>query len=127
MKQMTEKPLEIRERTFQFALQTFRICEQINEVEKQFIITKQLARSASSVGANVREARNAESKSDFIHKLSIALKECDESIYWLELLIELSNSKKEELTELRRESDQIMRILSAIIIKAKANSTWIKR
>ncbi|MNV38765.1 hypothetical protein D3C71_1303280 [compost metagenome] len=71
---MTSKPLDIRERTFQFALQTFRICEQINETEKNFIITKQLARSASSVGANVREARNAESKNDFIHKLSIALK-----------------------------------------------------
>lgn len=124
---MSLKPIDIRERTFQFALQTFRICEQINEVEKQFIITKQLARSASSVGANVREARNAESKNDFIHKLSIALKECDESIYWMELLIELSKSKKEELIELRKESDQVMRILSAIIIKAKENSTWIKR
>ncbi|TSJ45469.1 four helix bundle protein [Fluviicola chungangensis] len=124
---MSLKPIDIRERTFQFALQTFRICEQINEVEKQFIITKQLAKSASSVGANVREARNAESKNDFIHKLSIALKECDESIYWMELLIELSKSKKEELIELRKESDQVMRILSAIIIKSKANSTWIKR
>lgn len=124
---MSLKPIDIRERTFQFALQTFRICEQINEVEKQFIITKQLAKSASSVGANVREARNAESKNDFIHKLSIALKECDDSIYWMELLIELSKSKKEELIELRKESDQVMRILSAIIIKSKANSTWIKR
>ena len=91
---MSLKPIDIRERTFQFALQTFRICEQINEVEKQFIITKQLARSASSVGANVREVRNAESKNDFIHKLSIALKECDESIYWIELLTELSKTKR---------------------------------
>lgn len=124
---MSLKPLDIRERTFQFALTTFRICERINEVEKQFIITKQLARSASSVGANVREARNAESKNDFIHKLSIALKECDESIYWIELLIELSKSKKEELMELWGESYQIMKILSAIILKSKANSTWIKR
>jgi four helix bundle protein len=124
---MSLKPIDIRERTFQFALQTFRICERINEVEKQFIITKQLARSASSVGANVREARNAESKNDFIHKLSIALKECDESIYWIELLIELSKSKKEELMELWGESDQIMKILSAIILKSKANATWIKR
>ena len=74
-------------------MQAFRICQHINETEKQFIITKQLARSASSVGANVREARNAESKNDFIHKLSIALKECDESVYWIELLIELSKSK----------------------------------
>ena len=124
---MESKPLDIRERTFQFALQTFRICEQINEKEKQFIITKQFARSASSVGANVREARNAESKNDFIHKLSIALKECDESIYWLELLIELSKSKKEELMTLKGESVQILKILSTIILKSKTNSNWIKR
>lgn len=124
---MSIKPLDIRERTFQFALRTFRICGQINETEKQFIITKQLARSASSVGANVREARNAESKNDFIHKLSIALKECDESIYWMELLNELSKSKKEELLDLISESDQIMKILSTIILKSKANSNWIKR
>jgi four helix bundle protein len=124
---MSLKPLDIRERTFQFALQTFRICELINETEKQFIITKQLARSASSIGANVREARNAESKNDFIHKLSIALKECDESIYWIELLTELSKSKKEELIELRGESDQIMKILSTIILKSKKNSNWAKR
>ena len=124
---MNSKPLDIRERTFQFALQTFRICEQVNEKEKQFIITKQLARSASSVGANVREARNAESKSDFIHKLSIALKECDESIYWIELLKELSKSKKQELMTLEDESNQIMKILSTIILKAKKNSNWIKR
>lgn len=127
MKQMTSKSLDIRERTFQFALQTFRVCEQINETEKQFIITKQLARSASSVGANVREARNAESKNDFIHKLSIALKECDESIYWLELLVELSKSKKDELWSMKNESDQIVRILSAIILKSKTNSNWIKK
>jgi four helix bundle protein len=113
MKQMTEKPLEIRERTFQF--------------EKLYIITKQLARSACSVGANVREARNAESKNDFIHKLSIALKEADESVYWIELLIELSNSKKEELKDLRDESEQLIRILSAIILKSKSNSNWKKR
>lgn len=124
---MTSKPLDIRERTFQFALQTFRICERINETEKQFIITKQLARSASSVGANVREARNSESKNDFIHKLSIALKECDESIYWLELLQELSKTRKEELKELLNESDQILKILSTIILKSKANSGWTKR
>ena len=108
-------------------MQTFRICEQINETEKNFIITKQLARAASSVGANVREARNAESKNDFIHKLSIALKESDESIYWIELLIELSKSKKEELSVLREESHQIIKILSTIILKSKANSNWIKR
>ncbi len=124
---MTSKPIEIRDRTFQFALQTFRICQQIDQLERQYIITKQLSRSASSVGANVREARNAESKNDFIHKLSIGLKECDESIYWIELLIELTEIKKEELKLLHSESNEILRVLSAIIIKTKVNSNWKKR
>ena len=124
---MNEKPQEIRERTFQFSLQTFRVCQHIDEFEKLYVITKQLARSACSVGANLREARNAESKNDFIHKLSIALKECDESVYWMELLIELSNTKKEELKGLRDESEQLIRILSTIILKSKSNSNWTKR
>lgn len=64
----------------------------------------------------------AESKNDFIHKLSIALKECDESIYWLELLIELSKSKEEEVINLKKESDQIAKILTTIILKSKVNS-----
>lgn len=124
---MTEKPQEIRERTFQFALQTIRVCQQIDEVEKQYILTKQLTRSASSVGANVREARNAESKNDFIHKLSIALKECDESVYWIELLIELVKSNNENLMRLKSESNEITKILSSIILKSKANSSWTRR
>lgn len=121
------KPIEIRKRTFDFALQTLRICQQINECEKHYILTNQLARSASSVGANIREAKNAESKNDFIHKLSIALKECDESIYWIELLIELTTTKKDELKVLRKESDELARILSTIILKSKTNSVWRKR
>lgn len=124
---MTEKPQGIRERTFQFALQTIRVCQQIDEVEKQYILTKQLTRSASSVGANVREARNAESKNDFIHKLSIALKECDESVYWIELLIELVKSNNENLMRLKSESNEITKILSSIILKSKANSSWTRR
>lgn len=126
-KSIKMKPLDIRIRTFQFAASTFRICQKIDQEERLYILTKQLARSATSVGANVREARNAESRNDFIHKLSIALKECDESIYWIELLIELSLKENEELNRLRDESEQLMKILSSIILKTKANSNWIKR
>jgi four helix bundle protein len=80
---MKNDPIDIRERTFAFALMTLRYCKRIQEEQKEYIITKQLSRSATSVGANVREARNAESRADFIHKLAISQKECDESLYWL--------------------------------------------
>lgn len=124
---MTKEPQEIKERTFCFALNTIKICLEIDKREKLQVITKQLMRSASSVGANVREARNAESKNDFIHKLSVALKECDETNYWISLLIELSITEKEKLKKLFVESDEIMRVLSSIILKSKANSNWKKR
>jgi four helix bundle protein len=124
---MNTKPQEIRERTFQFALQSIKLCLKIDKEEKLHILTKQLSRSASSIGANVREARNAESKNDFIHKLSIALKECDETVYWIALLIELTETKKDELNVLQNESNEILRVLSSIILKSKANSSWKKR
>ena len=118
---------EIRDWTFQFALSTLRSCRKIAETEKEFIVTRQLARSGTSVGANVREARNSVSKNDFVNKLAIAQKECDESIYWLELLHEFTDHQYGELKTLRIEANEILLVLSTIIIKTKASSDWKKR
>ncbi|MBE5774406.1 MAG: four helix bundle protein [Clostridiales bacterium] len=71
-----------------FALQIIKVCNQIKSTKKESVLTNQLIRSGTSIGANIREAFYAHSKSDFIAKLQIALKECAESEYWLELLIE---------------------------------------
>jgi four helix bundle protein len=68
--------------TFEFSLDIIEFCEQLNKINK-FNLSNQLFRSGTSIGANVKEAQNAESKPDFIHKLKIALKEADESEYWL--------------------------------------------
>lgn len=76
----------IKQKTFQFAVRIVKLYKHIVEKKKEFVLSKQLLRSGTSIGANVREAHNAESDADFIHKLSIAQKECDESLYWLELL-----------------------------------------
>lgn len=118
---------DIKERTFEFALMTLRVCRKIKKNEKEFILTDQLSRSATSVGANVREARNAESKNDFIHKLAIAQKECDESLYWLELLNEFIENDTPEIKSLSEEAHELLLILSTIIIKTKANANWKKR
>ena len=118
---------DIKMRTFEFALSSLRICREVAETEKEFIVTRQLARSATSVGANVREARNAVSKNDFIHKMAIAQKECDESMYWLELLNAFLETEHEELKALHRESNEILRVLSEIILSAKATPDWRKR
>lgn len=72
----------------EFALQIIKVCNQIKREKKESILTNQLVRSGTSVGANIREAFYAHGKADFIAKLQISLKECSESEYWIELLIE---------------------------------------
>ena len=71
-----------------FALRIIKVCNEIKSAKKESVLTNQLIRSGTSIGANIREAFYAHGKADFIAKLQIALKECSESEYWLELLIE---------------------------------------
>jgi four helix bundle protein len=85
-----EKRNEILELSFEFALQIIVYCELLEE-KRKYIIARQLLKSGTSIGANVREAQNAESKLDFIHKLKIAAKEAEETEYWL-LLCEKSTN-----------------------------------
>jgi len=110
-----------------FALETLRCCKRIKEQEKEYVLTGQLARSGTSVGANIREARNAESKADFIHKLSISQKECDESLYWLELMTDFVRCEQESLLKLRSECSELLKIIRTIIMRTKENSNWKKR
>jgi four helix bundle protein len=77
-----EKKNEILELSFEFALQIIGYCELLEE-NRKYVIARQLLKSGTSVGANIREAQNAESNADFIHKLKIAAKEADEAEYWL--------------------------------------------
>ncbi|MCZ2472804.1 four helix bundle protein [Aquirufa ecclesiirivi] len=73
-------------KTFEFAKSIISVCKAIQESNREYTLTNQLLKSGTSVGAMIREAQHAESKADFIHKLSIAQKEINETIYWLELL-----------------------------------------
>ena len=83
---MADSPLLTKSKAF--ALDIIRVCNEIKRSQKESILTNQLVRSGTSIGANIREAFYAHGKADFIAKLQIALKECSESEYWLELLIE---------------------------------------
>ena len=76
----------IKNKSFDFALRIVKLYQYLSEQKKEFVLSKQLLRSGTSIGANIREADQAESKADFIHKLSISLKEANESEYWIELL-----------------------------------------
>ncbi len=71
-------------KSFLFAVEIIKFCECLDN-NRKFIVSNQLLRSGTSIGANIREAQNAESRADFIHKLKISAKECDETVYWLQL------------------------------------------
>lgn len=73
-------------KSFSFAVRVIKLYKILNESNKEYVLSKQLLRCGTSIGANAREAHNAESKNDFIHKMGIAQKETSEVIYWLELL-----------------------------------------
>jgi four helix bundle protein len=90
--------------------------------KKEFVISKQFLHSVTSIGANVREAINAQSKADFIHKLSISQKECDETMYWLELLKETNYISENEFNSIHLQSNEILKIIRNIIITSKKNS-----
>ncbi len=83
---MADSPLIIKSK--EFALQIIKVCNYVKQTKKESVLTNQLIRSGTSVGANIREAFYGHGTADFIAKLQIALKECSESEYWLELLIE---------------------------------------
>ena len=87
-------------------------------------LAKQLIRSGTSIGANVEESQAAQSKADFIHKLQIALKEARETRYWLRLLIAVELFPDSRLRPLLNESEEIIKIIAAIVVKTKrkANS-----
>ena len=83
---MVDSPLIIKSK--EFALEVIRVCNYVKQTKKESVLTNQLIRSGTSIGANIREAFYGHGTADFIAKLQIALKECSESEYWIELLIE---------------------------------------
>ena len=111
----------IKSKSFQFAVNTVNMYKEILQKKHEFILSKQLVRCGTSIGANVREGINAESKPDFIHKLGVAQKECDETIYWLELLQATSYIPQDDMLKMKTEAEELLRILRSIILTAKQN------
>ena len=112
--QANENPIVLK--TFSFAVNAARYC-QILQKNKDFPLANQLFKSSTSIGANTREAQNAESKKDFVHKMKVAAKECDETDYWLSLCKEAKNYPEPE--ELIENVLSINRVLSKIISSSK--------
>jgi four helix bundle protein len=102
--------------TFKFAISIVKYCEEL-ESKKKYVIAKQLLKSGTSIGANIREAQNAESKNDFIHKFKIAAKECDETIYWLAICKEIDSYPFDD--NLTEQIEVISKVMSKILATSK--------
>ena len=111
-------PYDIRERTLQFAVRVIQAIRCLPDDAATRVLAYQLVKSATSVGANVEEADGAESTRDFVHKMSIARKEARESRYWIRI-VRASIVDNENWNSLQQESEELARILSAIINSAR--------
>ena len=108
----------LKTKSFSFAIDSINLYKKLKEQE-EYVISKQLLRSGTSIGANIREANNAQSPSDFIHKLYISQKECDESIYWLEFLKVTNYINENEFSDLNFKSNEILKMLKSSILTTK--------
>lgn len=110
----------IKSKTMGFALRIINLYKFLQN-KKEFVMSKQLLRSGTGIGALVRESEHAESKMDFAHKLAIAQKEANESDYWLELLHKSEFIDENMFQSLNQDLQEIQKILSSIIITTKKN------
>jgi four helix bundle protein len=111
----------IKVKSFELAISGVNFYKYLVSDKKEFVMSKQFLRSITSIGANVREAINAQSKLDFIHKLAIAQKEANESDYWIELLFQSDYLNETQFKTLNSDVVEINRILASIIISTKKN------
>ena len=102
-----------------FAIRMVKLKNYLNEQKHEYNMADQVQRSGTAIGANHREATYAESSSDFVHKLQIAQKECNETMYWQELLKETNYITKEQFDDLIKDAEEIMHMLTASIVTAR--------
>ena len=112
--------LKITDRTFEFAVRIIRLCQYLEKQDKvSRTLANQLLRSGTSIGANTEEAQAGQSKADFIAKMSISRKESRETLYWLKLLKATELIERKLIDEIIKESDELVRILTAIVKTAQ--------
>lgn len=113
------KPNIIKEKSFDFAVGIVNVYKELAYNKKEFVMSRQLLKSGTSIGANVREAEFAQSKLDFISKMSISLKEANETDYWLDLLHATNFLNKEEFQNFKPKSQEMLRLLVSIVKSSK--------
>jgi four helix bundle protein len=111
----------LKEKSYAFALRIVNLYKYLANEQKEYVLSKQVLRSGTAIGALVREAEFGQSKQDFIHKLSIALKEANETDYWLSLLRDSNYITSKMYDSLAPDIDELLRLLIASVKTAKSN------
>lgn len=114
-----EKENIIKTKSYGFAIRIVNLYKILVEEKKEYILAKQLLRAGTSIGALVRESEHAESKADFIHKLSVALKEANESEYWLDILYDTNFISSQIHKSITKDNKELLKLLTAIIKTSK--------
>lgn len=113
----------LKEKSFNFAIRIVNVYKYLSETKKEFVLSKQLLRSGTAIGALQSEACYAESKADFIHKYGIAQKECNETMYWLKLLFRTDFINQNEFESLEKDALELMKMITSSIITSKKNKS----
>ena len=109
----------VRDKSFSFALRIVKLYKYLVEQHKEYVLSKQVLRSGTAIGALVREVEQGESKADFIHKLAIALKEAKETEYWLALLFHSDYIEEKSYVSITTDVEELIKLLTSIIKTSK--------
>lgn len=109
----------VKDKSFRFAVRIVKLFQYLQSEKREFVLSRQVLRSGTSVGAMVREAEHGESNKDFVHKMAVAQKEINETIYWLELLKETDYLADDEFDSLNEDAIEIIKLLTTIIKTSK--------
>jgi four helix bundle protein len=109
----------VKEKSLAFAIRIVRLCKHFVEVKREYVLSKQLLRSGTAIGALIWEALQAQSKADFLNKMNIALKEANETMYWLLLLKETNYVDQSDFESLNTDADELVRMLVKIVKTTK--------
>ena len=109
----------IEKKSFEFAVRIVKLCQYLQQNKNEYVLSKQIMRSGTSIGANVTESQQAQSRADFVSKLSIALKESEETAYWLRLLCATDYISKKMYLSIYGDNRELSKILVSIIKSTK--------
>ena len=117
----------IKDKSFKFAVRIIRLYQYLRRDKREYILSKQVVRSGTSVGAMIRESEHAETRKDFLHKIAVAQKEINETIYWLDLLKETDYLTEKYYNSIHSDAVEIIKIITSILISTKKNNVKTNR